>query len=159
MAIATTWFTLLGRSAGFGEPCNQLIKEHANPAKLRKIGLRSPSLGIFPNQELVPIPNRAPGTFLVVPALRTSSFKGGVQEMIGKLLGAWMGEKVAGKNSGAKGALIGYGTAALAKRSLPTLAALALGGWAFRKWRQNKRSNPAYPSEAAPSSPSDGASK
>jgi hypothetical protein len=79
--------------------------------------------------------------------------------MIGKLLGAWMGEKVAGKNSGAKGALIGYGTAALAKRSVPTLAALALGGWAFRKWRQHKRSKPVYPAEAEPSSASDGVSK
>jgi hypothetical protein len=73
--------------------------------------------------------------------------------MIGKLLGAWVGERVAGRNSGAKGALIGYGTAALARRSIPTLAALAIGGWAFRKWRSNKRSHPRYPSEADPSSP------
>ena len=73
--------------------------------------------------------------------------------MIGKLFGAWLGEKVAGKNEGAKGAILGYGAAALAKRSVPTLAALALGGWAFKKWRERKRSNPSYPSEAEPSSP------
>jgi hypothetical protein len=72
--------------------------------------------------------------------------------MIGKLFGAWLGEKVAGKNEGAKGAVLGYGTAALAKRSVPALAALALGGWAWKKWRERKRSHTSYPSEATPSS-------
>ena len=55
--------------------------------------------------------------------------------MIGKLFGAWLGEKAAGKNEGGKGAILGYGAASLAKRSVPTLAALALGGWAWRRWR------------------------
>ena len=55
--------------------------------------------------------------------------------MIGKLFGAWLGEKVAGENQGAKGAILGYGAAAIARRSVPALAAVALGGWAFRKWR------------------------
>ena len=59
--------------------------------------------------------------------------------MLGKLAGAWLGEKVAGPNKGAKGAVLGYGAAALARRSVPTLAALALGGWAFRKWRDRRR--------------------
>ena len=71
--------------------------------------------------------------------------------MIGKLFGAWLGEKAAGRNSGAKGAILGYGAAAVAKRSVSTLAALALGGWAFRKWRDRRRSEPSYPSEASPS--------
>ena len=73
--------------------------------------------------------------------------------MIGKLFGAWLGEKIAGKNQGAKGAILGYGTAALAKRSVPTLAALALGGWAFKKWRDKRRAHPSYRSDATPSSP------
>ena len=72
--------------------------------------------------------------------------------MFGKLFGAWLGEKVAGKNEGAKGAILGYGAAALAKRSVPLLAAAALGGWAWKKWREHKRSQPSYPSEATPSS-------
>ena len=72
--------------------------------------------------------------------------------MIGKLFGAWLGEKVAGKHEGAKGAVLGYGAAALARRSVPALAALTLGGWAFRKWRERRRSHAAYPSEATPSS-------
>ena len=62
--------------------------------------------------------------------------------MLGKLAGAWLGEKIAGPNKGAKGAIIGYGAAALARRSVPALAALALGGWAFRKWRDRRRANP-----------------
>jgi len=62
--------------------------------------------------------------------------------MLGKLAGAWLGEKVAGPNKGAKGAILGYGAAALASRSVTTLAALALGGWAFKKWREHRRSSP-----------------
>jgi hypothetical protein len=73
--------------------------------------------------------------------------------MIGKLFGAWLGGKVAGENEGAKGAILGYGTAALAKRSIPTLAALALGGWAFKKWRDKRRADASYPSEATPREP------
>jgi hypothetical protein len=73
--------------------------------------------------------------------------------MIGKLFGAWLGEKVAGRNEGAKGAILGYGAAALARRSVPTLAALALGGWAFRKWRDKRRAHASYPLDATPKVP------
>ena len=72
--------------------------------------------------------------------------------MLGKLASAWLGAKLAGKNEGTKGAILGYGAAALAKRSIPTLAALALGGWAFRKWRNRRSADPSYPSDASPSS-------
>jgi hypothetical protein len=71
--------------------------------------------------------------------------------MIGKMFGAWLGNRVAGERQGAKGAMLGYGAAALAKRSVPALAAVALGGWAFRKWRERRRSHPSYPSDASPS--------
>lgn len=70
--------------------------------------------------------------------------------MLGKLAGAWLGEKIVGKNEGAKGAILGYGAAALAKRSVPTLAALAIGGWAFKKMRE-RRQSATYPSDASPS--------
>ena len=73
--------------------------------------------------------------------------------MLGKLAGAWIGEKIAGKNRGARGAILGYGAAALAKRSVPLLAGAALGIWGFRKWRDKRRAHPSYPSEAAPSPP------
>ena len=72
--------------------------------------------------------------------------------MLGKLAGAWLGNKVAGSRSGAKGAILGYGATALAKRSVPALAAVALGGWAFKKWRDRRDRRPHYPSDATPSS-------
>jgi hypothetical protein len=71
--------------------------------------------------------------------------------MVGKLFGAWLGDKIVGKNEGAKGAILGYGAAALARRSIPTLAAVAVGGWAFKKWRAKRRADASYPSEASPS--------
>jgi hypothetical protein len=75
--------------------------------------------------------------------------------MIGKLFGAWLGDRIAGPGRGAKGAILGYGAAALARRSVPALAAVALGGWAFRKLRdRRRRASPAYPSDAVPGSPS-----
>jgi hypothetical protein len=75
--------------------------------------------------------------------------------MIGKLFGAWLGEKVAGRNEGAKGAILGYGSAALAKRSVPALAGLALAGWGIKKWRDRRnRRSPSYPSDATPDRPS-----
>ena len=106
----------------------------------------------FPNQELARNPKPQLGTFATRPALMGANDREGVCVMIGKLFGAWLGEKVAGKNEGAKGAILGYGAAALAKRSVPLLATAALGGWAWKKWREHKRSQPSYPSEATPSS-------
>lgn len=76
--------------------------------------------------------------------------------MIGKLAGAFIGKRIAGRHSGAKGAILGYGVAALAKRGLGPLG-LALGlGWGAKKlWdRRQDRRHPSYPSEATPSSPS-----
>ena len=74
--------------------------------------------------------------------------------MFGKIAGAWLGSRIAGRHSGAKGALLGLGAATLARRSFPALAAVALGGWAFNKWRDKRRREPSYPSDATPSPPS-----
>ena len=73
--------------------------------------------------------------------------------MIGKLSGAWVGEKIASRNSGAKGAILGAGAVAVAKRAVPAIAALAVIGWGVSKLR-SLRSSPTYPSEATPSPPS-----
>ena len=80
--------------------------------------------------------------------------------MLGKLAGAYVGEKMAGRNRGLRGAVLGAGVAAVARRGLGPLA-LALGaGWAAKKmWdKRQERRNPHYPSDASPSgaSPSDG---
>ena len=78
--------------------------------------------------------------------------------MFGKLAAAWLGTKDAGPHSGAKGAILGYGAAALARRSVPALAAIVLGGWALRKWRDRRsRQAPVYPSDAVPSPSASGA--
>jgi hypothetical protein len=103
----------------------------------------------FPNQELAPNPNSRSGTF----ANAGASSAGRSWHMLGKLAGAWIGSKVAGENEGGKGAILGAGAVAVGKRLAPTIAALALGGWAFKKWREHKRSHPSYPSEASPRVP------
>lgn len=75
--------------------------------------------------------------------------------MLAKLVGALIGKKVAGNNEGLKGALIGAGAGALAKRGLPTLIGAAAAGYAAKKawdwW--NSKDEPSYPSEASPAPP------
>jgi hypothetical protein len=129
---------------------NQGACQSRKTAKKRVIGAQ---LGDFASQQLVTNPKLGLGTFASRGASNPKQSQAGVLRMIGKLLGAWLGEKAAGKNAGAKGAILGYGTVALAKRSVPTLAALALGGWAFRKWRDKRRSHASYPGEATPRVP------
>ncbi len=75
--------------------------------------------------------------------------------MFGKLAGAWLGSRIAGRNSGAKGALLGYGAAAIARRGLGPLAAIAALGWGAKKLYDRRRGRaPSYPSDASPSPPS-----
>ena len=74
--------------------------------------------------------------------------------MLGKLIGAFVGEKLAGRNRGLRGALLGAGAAAVARRGLFPLT-LALGaGWAAKKmWdKRQERRHPHYPSDASPGS-------
>ena len=75
--------------------------------------------------------------------------------MLGKIAGAWLGSKIAGRREGAKGAMLGYGAAALARRGLGPLALGAGAIWGFNKLRERRRRRrgAAYPSEATPSSP------
>jgi hypothetical protein len=72
--------------------------------------------------------------------------------MLGKIAGAILGEKVVGRNEGAKGALLGAGIAAVARRGLGPLS-LALGaGWVAKKLyeRRQARRAPAFPSDITP---------
>lgn len=76
--------------------------------------------------------------------------------MLGKIAGALIGRRIAGRRSGAKGALLGYGAAALARRGLGPLAAVAAIGWGAKKLYDRRRGRtPSYPSDASPSPPSD----
>ena len=79
--------------------------------------------------------------------------------MLGKLAGAFIGKRLAGRNEGVKGAMLGYGAAALAKRGLGTLGMGLALGWGAKKLyekRQSRKRRPSYPSDATPASPSGG---
>ena len=74
--------------------------------------------------------------------------------MLGKLAGALIGKRLADRNSGLKGAALGYGAAAIARRGLGPLG-LAIGlGWGAKKlWDRQKARKPRFPAEAAPQTP------
>ena len=76
--------------------------------------------------------------------------------MLGKIAGAWLGSKIAGRNQGFKGALLGAGAAAIARRGLFPLAMAAGAAYGAKKlWdRSKRRGEPHYPSEATPAPPS-----
>ena len=75
--------------------------------------------------------------------------------MLGKIAGAFVGNRIAGRYSGAKGAIVGYGAAALARRGFGPLALGALAFWGAKKlYDRRGGSFPRYPSEATPASPS-----
>jgi len=53
--------------------------------------------------------------------------------MLGKLAGAFIGNKVAGEGRGPGGALLGYGVAVIARRGLMPLIATVAVAWGLRK--------------------------
>jgi hypothetical protein len=62
--------------------------------------------------------------------------------MIGKLIGAAIGRRVAGRNREGRGELIGYLAPTLLRRASPPLLAVAGAGWAAKKlwdWRRDRR--------------------
>jgi len=79
--------------------------------------------------------------------------------MLGKIAGALIGERIAGRNKGAKGAILGVVAETVVRKVVPTVAAIAILGFAYKKARDFLKeefggNGPAYPSEATPSSPS-----
>jgi hypothetical protein len=76
--------------------------------------------------------------------------------MLGKIIGAAVGEKLAARSGNrVTGALIGAGVATVAKRGLGPLGAALVAGYGMKKlleWRRSRRA-PAYPSDDAPVSP------
>lgn len=65
--------------------------------------------------------------------------------MLGRILGAVVGERLAGRNSKTSGALIGAALPFIARRGLGPLG-LALGaGWAAKKLYDRRRAQPTAP--------------
>jgi hypothetical protein len=107
----------------------------------------------FPDQQLVGFATHRLGTFATTSASGGKHERRGCFAMLGKLAGAWIGEKLAGENRGGRGAIMGFAAAAAAKRIVPLAAGAALGAWAFRKWREKRRSHATFPPDAAPRVP------
>ena len=59
--------------------------------------------------------------------------------MLGKILGAIVGEKLAGRNSKLKGAMVGAAVPAIAKRGLGSLALVVAAGWSVKKLMDRRR--------------------
>ena len=74
--------------------------------------------------------------------------------MIGKLIGAGIGRRLAGGNQGLKGAMIGAAAPWLLRRAFTPLGVAALGVYGAKKaydWRKRRRG--AAPSPTAPGQP------
>ena len=59
--------------------------------------------------------------------------------MLGKMLGAMVGERLAGRNSKLKGALVGAAVPAIARRGLGPLALIVAAGWGAKKLIERRR--------------------
>ena len=73
--------------------------------------------------------------------------------MLAKLAGAFLGKRLAGRNDGVKGALLGYGATAIARRGLGPLGMAVALGWGGKKLYdryQARKTSPSYPASATP---------
>lgn len=59
--------------------------------------------------------------------------------MIGKLFGAFLGERLAGRNQGLKGAMLGAATPWLVRRAFTPLGVAALGAYGAKKLYDRRR--------------------
>ena len=73
--------------------------------------------------------------------------------MLGNILGAIVGSKLAGRNEGVKGAMLGAAGARMARGGLGKLGTLALVGYGAKKlydWNRSRRTSPRFPASATP---------
>jgi hypothetical protein len=63
--------------------------------------------------------------------------------MIGKILGAALGRKLAGENKKGEGTVVGFVAPAIARRVAPALALTLAAGWAARKLWNSRRARAA----------------
>jgi hypothetical protein len=61
------------------------------------------------------------------------------EQMIGKLIGATIGERIAGRNRGTRGALLGAAAPWLVRRAFTPLGFAAMGAWGAKKLWDRRR--------------------
>ncbi|HYJ53442.1 MAG TPA: hypothetical protein VEW04_09750 [Allosphingosinicella sp.] len=71
--------------------------------------------------------------------------------MIGKIIGGMIGERMVGRNSGLKGAMIGAAAPWLLRRAFTPLGVAALGAWGAKKlWDRRRAARDARVTPSAP---------
>ena len=73
--------------------------------------------------------------------------------MLGKIAGAFLGSKMAGRNDGLKGAILGAAGARVARRGLGPLGTAMVLGYGAKKlyeWNRDRKTRPSFPAEATP---------
>ncbi len=73
--------------------------------------------------------------------------------MLGKIAGAFIGNKIAGRGEGLKGAILGAAGAGIARRGMGPLGTALLVGYGAKKlydWNRSRRTTPRFPSSATP---------
>lgn len=73
--------------------------------------------------------------------------------MLSKIAGAIIGNKIAGRNDGLKGALLGAAGARIAARGfgpLGTALAVGYGAKKLYQWNKARKASPRYPADATP---------
>jgi hypothetical protein len=65
--------------------------------------------------------------------------------MLGKILGAGIGRRLAGRNQGMKGALLGAAAPWLARRAFTPLGVAAIGAYGVKKLYDRRRARRAPP--------------
>ena len=73
--------------------------------------------------------------------------------MLGKIAGAILGSRLAGRNDGVKGAILGAAGARIAARGLGPLGTaltVAYGAKKLYDWNRARKVNPRFPADATP---------
>lgn len=73
--------------------------------------------------------------------------------MLGKIAGALIGKRIAGRNDGMKGALLGAAGARLATRGFGPLGTALAVGYGAKKlydWNRSRKTSPSFPKSATP---------
>lgn len=73
--------------------------------------------------------------------------------MLGKIAGAFIGNRMAGRNGGLKGALLGAAGARLATRGFGPLGTALAVGYGAKKlydWNKARKTSPSFPASATP---------